>query len=169
MVPFTPPQVICLISLGSKKKSESSCLLIYCREQYNIKLRLKVKLSFFSIKHADTVKCCVGLVGFFAFPGENLHLNRMVLKALKVANTIKVPICEITVESETIFSGKVMPSLPRTYSFSHFSSLLGTEERPLAPIRMYNNLLRILYVSKLGWFSLHIKIVSSISIARSEL
>ena len=82
MVPFTPPQVICSISLGSKKKSESSCLLIYCREQYYIKLRLKVKLFlFFSIKHANTVKCCVTLVGLFAFAGRNLHLNVMVLKA----------------------------------------------------------------------------------------
>ena len=72
MVPFTPPQVICSISF----------FVIYCRKHYNIKLRLKVKLFLlFSIKHADTVKCCVTLVGLFAFAGGNLHLNVMVLKA----------------------------------------------------------------------------------------
>ena len=62
-----------------------------------------------------------------------------------------------------------MRSVPRASSFSHSSSLLWTEERPLAPIGMYNNLLRIRYVPRLGWFTLHIKIVSSISFAKSEL
>ena len=79
------------------------------------------------------------------------------------------PNCEISVESGTIFSGEVIPLGASHFFLLHSSSLLLVEERPLALIGMYNNLLRIRYVSKLGWFSLHIKIVSSITFAKSEL
>ena len=101
----------------------------------------------------------------FCIPRREFALKSYGVKGLKGFETN----CEISVESETIFSGEVIPLGASHFFLLHSSSLLWVEERPLALIGMYNNLLRIRYVSKLGWFSLYIKIVSSITFVKSEL